>query len=62
MARLRLLCSSVVLISRPLTLADMDLLDIFYQSLSDASDQIQALDAVPVAFWKMLVNSFFEKK
>ncbi|ORY96243.1 hypothetical protein BCR43DRAFT_491331 [Syncephalastrum racemosum] len=46
---------------RPLTLADMDLLDIFYQSLSDASDQIQALDAVPVAFWKMFVNSFFEK-
>ncbi|KAI8370405.1 uncharacterized protein BYT42DRAFT_582274 [Radiomyces spectabilis] len=45
----------------PLTLADMELLEIVYQTLSNAPDQVAVLNDIPTGFWKILVNSFFEK-
>ncbi|KAI8983435.1 hypothetical protein BDB01DRAFT_790752 [Pilobolus umbonatus] len=47
--------------SCPLTASDMDLLDIFYQTLYNANDKTQMLASTPNTFWKLLVNSFFEK-
>ncbi|KAI7888218.1 regulator of Vps4 activity in the MVB pathway-domain-containing protein [Mucor mucedo] len=45
----------------PLTTSDMDLLDIIYQTLYNANEKTQMLASTPSAFWKILVNSFFEK-
>ncbi|KAG1101019.1 hypothetical protein G6F42_017570 [Rhizopus arrhizus] len=45
----------------PLTTSDMDLLDIIYQTLYNANEKTQMLASTPTAFWKILVNSFFEK-
>jgi hypothetical protein len=39
----------------------MDLLDIIYQTLFNANEKTQMLASTPSAFWKILVNSFFEK-
>lgn len=39
----------------------MDLLDIIYQTLYNANEKTQMLASTPSAFWKILVNSFFEK-
>lgn len=47
--------------SAPLTTSDMDLLDIIYQTLYNANEKTQMLASTPTAFWKILVNSFFEK-
>ncbi|GAA5797864.1 hypothetical protein HPULCUR_003260 [Helicostylum pulchrum] len=46
---------------KPLTTSDMDLLDIIYQTLYNANEKTQMLASTPSAFWKILVNSFFEK-
>ncbi|CEP06908.1 hypothetical protein [Parasitella parasitica] len=45
----------------PLTTSDLDLLDIIYQTLYNANEKTQMLASTPPAFWKILVNSFFEK-
>lgn len=39
----------------------MDLLDIIYQTLYNTNEKTQMLASTPFAFWKILVNSFFEK-
>lgn len=39
----------------------MDLLAIIYQTLYTANEKVQMLASTPTAFWKILVNSFFEK-
>ncbi|KAI7907651.1 uncharacterized protein BX663DRAFT_491572 [Cokeromyces recurvatus] len=44
-----------------LTTSDMDLLDIIYQTLYNTNEKTQMLASIPVSFWKILVNSFFEK-
>lgn len=45
----------------PLTISDMDLLDIIYQTLYNANEKTQMLASTPSSFWRILVNSFFEK-
>jgi hypothetical protein len=45
----------------PLTTSDMDLLDIIYQTLYNANEKTEMLASTPSAFWRILVNSFFEK-
>lgn len=47
--------------STPLTTSDMDLLDIIYQTLYNANEKTEMLASTPSAFWRILVNSFFEK-
>ncbi|KAI7868965.1 hypothetical protein BDF14DRAFT_1789889 [Spinellus fusiger] len=45
----------------PLTIVDLDLLEVIYQTLMHAQDPTSALDTITPAFWKILVNSFIEK-
>ncbi|KAI8341465.1 hypothetical protein BC941DRAFT_510669 [Chlamydoabsidia padenii] len=45
----------------PLTVYDMDLLDIIYLTLPNTRDKVDLLDTIPTAFWRIVVNSFFEK-
>ncbi|KAI8335041.1 hypothetical protein BC941DRAFT_472337 [Chlamydoabsidia padenii] len=46
----------------PLTLYDMDLLDIIYSTLPHIKNKTGLIDAIPTAFWRIVVNSFFEKR
>lgn len=39
----------------------MDLLDIIYQTLYNANEKTQMLASTPSSFWRIIVNSFFEK-
>ncbi|CAO3592213.1 unnamed protein product [Absidia cylindrospora] len=45
----------------PLTVYDLDLLDIIYLTLPNIRDKPELIDAIPNAFWRIVVNSFFEK-
>ncbi|KAF7731658.1 hypothetical protein EC973_008828 [Apophysomyces ossiformis] len=45
----------------PLTTADIELVEIIYQTLQNANDKVEMLTSTTPAFWKILVNSFFEK-
>ncbi|KAI8067561.1 regulator of Vps4 activity in the MVB pathway-domain-containing protein [Gongronella butleri] len=44
----------------PLTVSDMDLLDTIYALLGIAPTSL--IDKIPTQFWRIVVNSFFEKK
>ncbi|KAG1471813.1 hypothetical protein G6F56_001913 [Rhizopus delemar] len=45
----------------PLSLSDIDLLEIIYHILSNMDEKSQMLASIHTDFWKILVNSFFEK-
>ena len=39
----------------------VELLEVIYHSLSDATDKEKVLDALPGGFWKLFADLFFEK-
>jgi hypothetical protein len=40
----------------------MDLLDIIYLTLPNIQGRTDLIDSIPTAFWRIVVNSFFEKR
>ncbi|CAO3623123.1 unnamed protein product [Cunninghamella blakesleeana] len=45
----------------PLNVSDLELLDIIYTTLPNITDKAKTIDEIPTAFWRIIVNSFFEK-
>ncbi|CAO3612715.1 unnamed protein product [Cunninghamella echinulata] len=45
----------------PLNVSDLELLEVIYLTLPNISDKLTILDEIPSKFWKIIVNSFFEK-